>query len=771
MAWRRRFGLAVIVGALVAPQGAMGFGASHELPGTGVGEPGRYVVGLSAAPVVTPGDGFLGAKVLKVSAELKLVVVESDSPAALLAAARLRPEIRYVAADGEARAHSAPDDPLYDEQYGPQQVRAPEAWDLTTGGALRNVCIVDTGIQTTHEDLAGPRLLGGAVFSERVPWNPDGNLIDDNGHGTHVAGIAAATTDNGKGIAGVAQVGILGAKVLNHRGEGSWSDVALGIAWCADHGGDVISMSLGGGCYDYDGNFHCQAMEDAIAYAVAKGAVIVASAGNDGPCDECIAYPASHPEVVAVTCTDPEEEFCVFSPVGQVAGLFRESSRGADAELAAPGYQVLSTWTDPQEPYVKLSGTSMSAPHVAGVAALLWNAMPGLDRCQVRVVLAETAKDLGAPGRDPDFGYGLVDAKAALDFAASGPLPDRCSGREPVCRFAPTMGPELRGIAPVAVQSFGVADPVTKVKVWLEGGQRPKLSGPDVAGVFSGTVDSVAVADGAHDLVAECKDAKGRKAEARLPVTVDNTLRVRIDEPADTSLGYFGEKANPVSGIVPVWIDASSPRGDVLFVGFSVDGGPEQDVTAAFDGTHYIVQWDTTVLPETQFTLTARAVDSFGEELSDSVVVTVDNLPDPTATFVDPPSMWLIDPNGDAWLAAFVVADTLGGQYIFYPVAGIHRIKVEAQSGVGQDPRVEIAINGFEWIDITGNRDGDLYYYDWLTVSEYELSFILLRVSDAGGTVTGFTLVHVVGVDKVRNLIPDRVCVGVGLWRICYWRD
>jgi PKD repeat protein len=363
-----------------------------------------YVVGFRSAPRdLRTGDGLHGGTVKRVDRVLHFARVATRNANEFLARARADRGIRYVVPDPEIRLiEFTPSDPRFAEQYGPQHVRAPEAWDTTLGDLDAKVCILDTGVRYTHEDLAGSRWLGGTDI-----YNNDADPWDDNGHGTHVAGIAAASIDNAKGIAGVANVGIWGVKVLNSVGTGSWSQVASGIRWCSDNGGPrtVISMSLAGA----GGS---PVLQDAVQYAYGRGNLLAAAAGNGGPCSNCVLYPAKYPEVMAITCTNSAKTQCGFS------------SDGPESELTAPGESILSTYNSSDTSYVSLSGTSMSTPHVSGVAALVWSHANDLTNTELRQLLVENAQDLGSAGRDELYGYGMVDAKETLDAASAPPPPE-----------------------------------------------------------------------------------------------------------------------------------------------------------------------------------------------------------------------------------------------------------------------------------------------------------------------------------------------------------
>lgn len=288
-----------------------------------------------------------------------------------------------------------PDDPRYPEQDAPPQIQLQAAWDIGLGDRSVLAAVVDSGIRDDHEDLAG------AVETQRDFAEGDAEAQDECGHGTHVAGILAARTDNGVGIAGTSDAGLIDAKVLQPDDQGrcvGWlSDVADAIRWSADQGARVVSLSL-------VSSSTSSTVNRSIAYAADAGAVLVAAAGNAGPCTDCVGYPASHPEVLAVSCTDDAETFCGFS------------SQGPEVEVSAPGRGILSTTVDGG--YGWMTGTSMSTPFASGTVTLMLSADPDLSRSTVRSALHDTAQDLGPDGRDVRFGFGEVDAEQAMVEAA-----------------------------------------------------------------------------------------------------------------------------------------------------------------------------------------------------------------------------------------------------------------------------------------------------------------------------------------------------------------
>ena len=395
---RRPLRTCVLLALAIVPMGL----ASPTVAQTVPGPEQFYVVGFhSIPPGLARGGDFLGARVARVDNVLRFARVATPSPSLFQARARADSRVRYVEPDPEIQLIDfTPDDPRYGEQYGPQNVNAPDAWDVTLGDADARVCIVDSGIRYTHEDIVGARWLGGTDL-----YNGDSDPFDDNGHGTHVAGIAAAAIDNAKGIAGLAQVGILAVKVLGSNGRGPLSTVASGMRWCADNGGPrvVLNLSLGS-------EVGSTALLDGVQYTFGSGAVLAAAAGNSGPCTDCVEYPAKYAEVIAVTCTDAFDAQCGFS------------SDGPESELTAPGDSVISLYHTSDTAYIYGSGTSMSTPHVAGVAALVWSQATTLANTELRDHLRNTARDLGAAGWDQLYGYGLVDARATLDAASRADL-------------------------------------------------------------------------------------------------------------------------------------------------------------------------------------------------------------------------------------------------------------------------------------------------------------------------------------------------------------
>ena len=361
----------------------------------------EYIVGLEA------NAGFEVAKqrASSVSREIDFgdigKAVSGQFSAQARTAFQNNPNVRYVEKNGRMHALDQ------EVPYGIEKVEADVAIDDGKTGDGISVAVIDTGIDAEHETLEENLGEGWAADGAECttdcggggPFGGGGNDIDecleewddDNDHGTHCAGTVGAA-DNGVGVLGVApDVTLHAVKVLECDGGGSFDAIADGVVWSADQGHEVQSMSLGG---DSDSD----ALRDAIQYADEQGVIMVAAAGNSGPCSDCVGYPAKYDEVIAVSATDENDELADFS------------STGPEVELAAPGVDVNSSV--PRDDYEEFSGTSMSCPHVAGAVATLLAA--GVDPADVKAALKDAADDIGLD--DNEQGAGRLNVAEALDI-------------------------------------------------------------------------------------------------------------------------------------------------------------------------------------------------------------------------------------------------------------------------------------------------------------------------------------------------------------------
>lgn len=263
--------------------------------------------------------------------------------------------VEYAEPDYIATSMAIPNDPRFSQQWGlnntgqtggtvDADIDTPQGWDKNTGSSAVKIAVVDTGIDAGHEDITGKVVTGYNAI------DGSSSTYDDNGHGTHVSGIAAANTNNSKGIAGVCWgCSLMPVKVLNKDGSGTYSDVSEGIMWAADQGTNVINLSLGG-------SFPSTTLQNAVNYAWTKGAILACAAGNSGGSGKL--YPAYYDKCIAVAATDNNDKKAYFSTFGKWV------------DVAAPGVSISSTVPGG---YASWSGTSMATPHVSGLAGLLYS--------------------------------------------------------------------------------------------------------------------------------------------------------------------------------------------------------------------------------------------------------------------------------------------------------------------------------------------------------------------------------------------------------------
>lgn len=306
------------------------------------------------------------------------------------------PEVLRVDEDAIATVQAKPNqtDSLAAQvlPWGIDKIDAEQVWPTGNTANPIKVAVIDTGISSSHSDLVANIKGGYNAISTARGWN------DDNGHGSHVAGIIGAL-NNTVGVVGVAPgVDLYAVKVLGRNGSGYYSDIIEGIDWARTNGMQVINMSFGG-------SSDVQSLHDAVIAAHNAGVVLVAAAGNSGG---SVIFPAAYPEVIAVSATDANNAIASWS------------SRGPEVDIAAPGVNIYSTYKGTS--YATLSGTSMATPHVVGTAALVLNSPVGgydansngrWDPDEVAKKIEDKATDIGASGYDTLYGWGLLSALKA----------------------------------------------------------------------------------------------------------------------------------------------------------------------------------------------------------------------------------------------------------------------------------------------------------------------------------------------------------------------
>ncbi|MFC9691249.1 S8 family serine peptidase [Kribbella sp. NPDC056951] len=470
---------ALVAGSLVVLNGSSGTAAEDRTPfepkftnrhtpvGKAAYEPNAVIVKFKPSANVTKRKAVLSKYRTTTEdsvSDSAVKITGSASAPELLKKVKADPAVELASLNYIRRATAVPNDlyyPMYDggawgQADAMNTIRIPQAWDLSKTNGSQLVAVLDTGVDVTHPDLVGHLVQGFNAVSSTRPTKP----YDDHGHGTMTLGIIAAAANNRQGTAGVTWNGkAMPVKVLNNHGEGPDSQIIRGLDWAVEHGAKVVNMSFGS---DEEGG---TLLHDAIKRAVAKGVVIVASAGNDG--DGRLQYPASYPEIISVGATD------------NFGSLTSFSSYGDWVDIAAPGRRILTSgpvsMVDPgDDPVFSCTGTSCSAPLVTGVAAMVKNKWPSYTPAQVAARLKSTARDAGPRGVDPYYGAGILDAYGALggkwgaDFATGA-----ADGNDQPARATEITGTSVTGNAAIEGDvdwyKLGTASAARNLKISLTG--------------------------------------------------------------------------------------------------------------------------------------------------------------------------------------------------------------------------------------------------------------------------------------------------------------
>jgi subtilisin family serine protease len=524
--------------------------------------------------------------------------IAASIPEKAIEALRKNPNVRYVELDGIVYAL----DEELDNSWGVKHIGAGVVHDSGNKGVGVKIAIIDTGIDYTHSDLE-LNYKGGFDFVNSVDANEDGDYddpgdtkdedpMDDNGHGTHVAGIVAALDDN-IGVVGVApEADLYALKVLDETGSGWMSDVVAAIDWATLNGMQVINMSLGGG--------ELNTLEEACLAAEGEGLLLIASAGNNGNPPgrgDNVGYPAAYSSVIAVAATDQNDKRA------------RWSSTGPAVELAAPGVGIYSTYIGG---YATYSGTSMAAPHVAGVAALII-ASGTTVASDVRGKLTGTADDLGEAGWDSKYGHGLVDAAEAVGVLNDLPI---------VSITSPTDGSTFE--SGVTIYFSGTASDtedgdLTGDLVWTS-----DIDGSmDTGGSFSMIMN-----DGDHTITTNVTDSGGATGSASIGITV-GTPSTNIMHVSDIymSLKIAGINVNAIATVTIVDADGNLEGATVFGQWSGATNDTDSGVTDA-SGQVSLVSDKVKNLKSGTFTFTVDDVTKYGwtydtpanVETSDSVI-------------------------------------------------------------------------------------------------------------------------------------------------------
>lgn len=357
--------------------------------------PGREVSALNLSVLEAAGRGSSQNVLAKLQAQSAIEYVE---PALVFQVPRQHPRARTIQTSRRLQ-NVGMADPMWNEpQWGLLKIGMPAIWRHFTGSPRVTVAIIDTGVDPVHPDLSASIVPGASVVGGTT--GPD----DDHGHGTHVAGVVAASIHDGRGLNGVApQCRIMPVKVLDRDGKGDTGDIVAGLVWAVNHGAKVVNMSLGG-------TGGSRALMEAVQYAQSKDVLVVAAMGNEGANSQ--EYPAGYPGVMAVGATDRDDRQADFSNYGSWISV---SAPGVDILSTLPTRPVSVTRNEGKEPGQDvMDGTSMAAPFVAGLAGIIRSAYPYLTASQVKARIERTSDDLGPRGFDERYGWGRINAIRAM---------------------------------------------------------------------------------------------------------------------------------------------------------------------------------------------------------------------------------------------------------------------------------------------------------------------------------------------------------------------
>lgn len=537
----------------------------------------RSSVGLDHARQIVAALGVRENGVLPATGVLVLDLPEQADEAGFANAMASRSDVEFAELDRIVRpAEITPNDPWFANWEGHlKRIQAPAAWSTTTGSSNVVIAILDTGIDATHEDL----------ISKIVPgWNTYNNnsdVTDVAGHGTAVAGTAAAATNNGKGVASVCWgCSLMPVRVSDASGNATYSAIASGLTWAADHGARVANIS-----YIVSDS---SVVTSAAQYFQSKGGVVASSAGNYST----FSNSSDNPYILTVSATDQSD------------AIYYYSNTGKNIDLAAPGD---SFSTQMGGGYVSTGGTSYSSPIVAGVAALVMSANPSLSGAQVQNILKESADDLGAPGWDSTYGSGRVNAARAVTMATGGPIVDVLPPN--ISFIAPAAGTSVSGVITVQVSATdNVA--VNSVTLNLDG----VAIGTDNASPFSFVLDSAIVPNGSHTFTATASDNSGNSSIASISVNVNNALvsdtippSVKITAPSNGSKALTN---------VAVYVNASDNI-KVVKVELYADG----TLVSAATSAPFTTKWNTKKVSAGAHSIQCKAYDGAGNSASSEAVI------------------------------------------------------------------------------------------------------------------------------------------------------
>lgn len=527
-----------------------------------------------------------GVTVIDEIAEIDVAVLETADTDVADAAKRLSETMLFETFQKSYLydAGIAPNDVLYARQTHLPQIGAERAWDVTTGDQSIVVAIVDTGVDANHPDLKG-KIAGG-----RNIFEGNDRFDDGMGHGTMVAGVAAAASNNALGVTGVAWGSpILAVRVGNAQGLASSQSIAAGILWAVANGAKVINVSFAPLWSD-------KVVKSAAQQAYTRGALVVISAGNKGG----LSTSAGFEEALFVGAIAPDNRIATFS------------DRGPFVDLVAPGTGIRSTSFDGD--YDMASGTSFAAPIVSGVVALAWAANPSFRAVTIRDAILSTALDLGAAGEDDTFGRGAVDAARAVSKAAASF--EEVDLTPPAVRIvSPAVGQSMSGRASatvIATDKFGVADVVLSID--------GVAYATDPRTPFTFTLDTASFSSGNHELSFIATDVNGNRAAAKT-VRVNFVAQTPLGSGSAGTITFTSPAANAgVSGDIAIRASLADADG-LAVIEWLVDGQSVfvSPLSGMNSGVSYV--WRSDSFPKGSHSITIVATDNLGNQTRGSLIL------------------------------------------------------------------------------------------------------------------------------------------------------
>lgn len=517
------------------------------------------------------------------SSDLHVVELEAGrSETAVQALLAHHPAFKFAELDRRAAPALVTNDPYLGSAWHLGKINAGQAWDVTQGSGI-TIAILDTGISGSHPDLIA-RLVPGWNF-----YDNNSDTSDVHGHGTAVAGAAAATSNNGAGVASVAGAAkLLPVRIADANAYAYWSTVAQGLTYAADQGARVANIS-------YVGVAASASVQSAAQYMRSKGGLVVVAAGNNGINENIVPTTT----MIPVSATDGADLLASWS------------SYGTFVALAAPGVGI---WTTARSGgYESWSGTSLASPVTAGVVALMMAAKPTLANSQVESLLYSSSVDLGSAGRDIYFGYGRINAAAAVAAAQSAVTTDTTAPSAAIS--APAALATVSGLVPINVTATDNVG-VTRVELRVNG----VLASTDLSAPYQFSWDSTKVANGSASLVATAFDAAGNgKASSSVSVNVANISALPADTVAPNVTISSPAAGAVVAGVVSVKLAASDDSGAAgITQSLYIDGA----LVSTGTGASLSYSWNTRKLAAGGHTVQAVARDAAGNSKSVTVSVT-----------------------------------------------------------------------------------------------------------------------------------------------------